>query len=1302
MAKRRRNQSSTVVAGQPTAQPPAKKPKIDGGLPSDAPSTQPQKSGKSVVVSTELAHSAKETPPTVPTAQVATDSGLSKGALKRKRQRENARKLRKQSSKGDKSQIQGAQDGLKGEQGPQPGPKPAVTQQSQASKIQTSNSKPEVPVIAHKYPSASSEQPNKASKLAPKPKQPRSDAESKQKRSEHSKQPAPKSSEKPRDDAGNDVSKKTRRRQRAFQAKQGDPLQVSSSKRIQDENDQSTASASATFTKQASRTDPSLLLMATQTSLMPRPTKEWIDKDFTAYDKAPAQDDTADNINETTRSESKPAPTHAAQASLAKKRPSSSPESSLDSGSPKDADRSLAKIGLPPVHQAPATRPGINTIASFSLSSRRQNPTEILPSERKISGLSGMRMDTGGIGSYTKPMNSLKANSVPSYSGSSDVQAAFKRFQKFTNGGESSDSEDNSDDSESESENEVPTVSKAHNQASKNDVAAPEIKAAEGILKADSTTTITTPVGARDPRATQIDTLGQADKATENDTSSSDDSNASDEEDVEAADQSHVKVPDQADQEVAAGASQDPKTGHATLEDAQANNKTMPTQCRSNDPPMQDAKDLPLFSDFNARHSSHPADPAIERSNSFLGSDLGGNPSGPGPIDDHNPASQLAVDDDHLASQDLFRTIDDFSREVFGSTRELPDSKPLSKILETPSEPLVTDHLSSNGLSQKSIEEKTPDKAIALNHIARGSSPILYIVNSTEMTGDAILDLSDDSVSDDEEQGADNRPVSPPRHTRRYRCYGSSPSPLSSLTPSPPPEEVPEPEQVSLDHGNNDLNNELHDPTAEVRRLNDTPDNKKRKMTGTTSKHFSPQKSMPRRGLASKSEDIDEAALERHRLELDLEQPTPPHDLDEQFQPLEPKMTTKTKKGTGKTSQFFTPTTSPSKPSTAKTPRPPKGTSTCPVPSTKSAHFGLIQEKLWREPFWLLIAVTFLNKTAGRSAAPIFWELKALYPTPEALSQANVNHLISMIGSLGLQNQRAKRLVLIAKAWLENPPTGDKRYRTLHYPSKNDGKAHKKDAIIYAKNEDDEGEDNDDFVNGALEIGHIPGCGPYAWDSWRIFCRDVQRGLANDYNGQDADYEEFVPEWRRVLPLDKELRACLRWMWLRDGWVWDCETGDRRLATKEEMEMAAKGEMEIKDEQERKFAKVAAAAEDGSLVKGESNVEEKKDEAEAVPSKKGEGSRRVSIARRELDVESGESAVDEMMVVDEVVPARKGKGSSRMRRELDIESAGEGGSAKKGKGSRRTSIARRELDVGSGDEVVISTQRRSRRNRSAQ
>lgn len=77
------------------------------------------------------------------------------------------------------------------------------------------------------------------------------------------------------------------------------------------------------------------------------------------------------------------------------------------------------------------------------------------------------------------------------------------------------------------------------------------------------------------------------------------------------------------------------------------------------------------------------------------------------------------------------------------------------------------------------------------------------------------------------------------------------------------------------------------------------------------------------------------------------------------------------------------------------------------------------------------------------------------------------------------------------------------------------------------------------------EIGHLTQ-GPYAIDSWRIFCRDVLLGRAENWKGRGRS-PDFQPEWMRVLPQDKELRACLRWMWMREGWWWDPLTGEREV-----------------------------------------------------------------------------------------------------------------------------------------------------------
>jgi len=72
------------------------------------------------------------------------------------------------------------------------------------------------------------------------------------------------------------------------------------------------------------------------------------------------------------------------------------------------------------------------------------------------------------------------------------------------------------------------------------------------------------------------------------------------------------------------------------------------------------------------------------------------------------------------------------------------------------------------------------------------------------------------------------------------------------------------------------------------------------------------------------------------------------------------------------------------------------------------------------------------------------------------------------------------------------------------------------------------------------EVAHLPGVGPYALDSWRIFARDEMRGVVV---GVDAGVEGEEAEWRRVVPEDKELRPYLKWRWRCEGWDWDPLTG---------------------------------------------------------------------------------------------------------------------------------------------------------------
>lgn len=304
-----------------------------------------------------------------------------------------------------------------------------------------------------------------------------------------------------------------------------------------------------------------------------------------------------------------------------------------------------------------------------------------------------------------------------------------------------------------------------------------------------------------------------------------------------------------------------------------------------------------------------------------------------------------------------------------------------------------------------------------------------------------------------------------------------------------------------------------------------------------------------------------------------------------------PKQSTK-RKSTGTKSSFFKTVGVPASPNIVRTkevpldwqppPSPSKTSvklklqpsqSCIPMPPLKNKSFGLVQEIVWKQPLHLLIATMLLNQTTGRAAIPKLFELIAKFPTPESLAKSFPEDVTNVIGSLGLQWVRAGRLILLANLWLENPPSRDKRYRVLHYPKHGNGADIQPNEIL--------GPEEEDPRSGAWEVAHLVGVGPYALDSWRIFCRDKLRGLADDWNGMnanptklgkiqrkngfEADVEEgelevpFEPEWKRVLPLDKELRAFLRWMWLKEGWEWDPATGKKTKASQELLDRVNRG-----------------------------------------------------------------------------------------------------------------------------------------------
>ncbi|KAF8973897.1 DNA glycosylase [Flammula alnicola] len=177
----------------------------------------------------------------------------------------------------------------------------------------------------------------------------------------------------------------------------------------------------------------------------------------------------------------------------------------------------------------------------------------------------------------------------------------------------------------------------------------------------------------------------------------------------------------------------------------------------------------------------------------------------------------------------------------------------------------------------------------------------------------------------------------------------------------------------------------------------------------------------------------------------------------------------------------------------------------------------LIQDRVAEDPWKLLVAVTLLNKTAGKLAIPTFWNIMAKWPTPLELSQAHKEELVSVIRHLGTQNIRAERLIALSRSYIQEPPSvydpalqGPQRFVLpqdevpVRYP--------------------------------ATPISHLPGTGQYALDSYRVFCT-----VHDDPSSE---------EWKTVMPTDKELIRYLKWKWaFIENMEWSPTKGAIRTTT---------------------------------------------------------------------------------------------------------------------------------------------------------
>ena len=72
--------------------------------------------------------------------------------------------------------------------------------------------------------------------------------------------------------------------------------------------------------------------------------------------------------------------------------------------------------------------------------------------------------------------------------------------------------------------------------------------------------------------------------------------------------------------------------------------------------------------------------------------------------------------------------------------------------------------------------------------------------------------------------------------------------------------------------------------------------------------------------------------------------------------------------------------------------------------------YNLIQESLYNNPWQLLVATIFLNKTQGKTAIPILKEFFEIYPNPESVLKAEEQDIANFLKPIGLNNRRAKSI----------------------------------------------------------------------------------------------------------------------------------------------------------------------------------------------------------------------------------------------------------------------------------------------------
>nr|XP_032827551.1 methyl-CpG-binding domain protein 4 isoform X2 [Petromyzon marinus] len=136
--------------------------------------------------------------------------------------------------------------------------------------------------------------------------------------------------------------------------------------------------------------------------------------------------------------------------------------------------------------------------------------------------------------------------------------------------------------------------------------------------------------------------------------------------------------------------------------------------------------------------------------------------------------------------------------------------------------------------------------------------------------------------------------------------------------------------------------------------------------------------------------------------------------------------------------------------------------------------FNLVQETLFHDPWKLLVATIFLNKTSGHQAVPLLWKFLERFPSAEVAREADWREVARTIQPLGLHALRSKAIIRFSREFLT------KKWR---YPIE------------------------------------LHGIGKYGNDSYRIFCVNEWKEV-KPQDHKLTDYHRWLWENHKSLGLD--------------------------------------------------------------------------------------------------------------------------------------------------------------------------------------